>query len=398
MRASDAARLRACLGRAEDDGVVKRELIAALLVLGAPATAAAHFGSQTYGVVLDDPTSGPRMVLTSYGLVVHEADAWRYVCPVRHGGPDAPPAIASGDDRVWIVTIDGVQLVDARVLALSDKFEAVTVVAVPQLAATDDGAVALVLEGKGSALYHLREDGPARVFGDREVWQDVVSVGDGVMLARTTTSSVVEFAELALDGTVTSTDSVSRLAWELSLHAAPDGEVFAITTDGRTHLLMQRIDGAMEIVFEHPDPIHGVTRVGGRTLASIRGVLHWIEDGAATPTGAAEQITCLGHTEQGVYGCSNLHVYAIGADGEVTEPIFLMSWIEPPTTDDLSVDDAATCDFQWRDLVAETGLEDPRPAPTPTAPEPGGCTTAPRPDAWGAWALVLFLIAARRRR
>lgn len=367
---------------------MKPELIAALLVLGAPTSAAAHFAPETLGVVLEDPTSGPRMLRTSFGLLVHEDAAWRYICPVRHGGPDAPPAIATGDDRVWLVTIDGAQLVDAQVSALTDKFDAVTVVAVPQLAATSEGAFALVLEGKGSAVYRLREEGPERIFGDREVWESVVAVDGGLLLARTTTSSVVEFAELDFTGTVTSTHALPRLAWELSLHAAPDGEVFAVTTDGRTYLLMQRIDGAMRIVFETTDVIQGVTRIDGRTLASIRGALHWIDEGVATRTGASEEITCLGHTERGVYGCSNLQVYAIDG-GQVGEPLFLMPWLEPPSMEGLSVDDAATCDFQWRDLLAETGYA-PRPEPAADpAPEPGGCTNTGRPDPWAFVGLVV---------
>lgn len=373
--------------------VLKRGLIAALLALCFAGTAEAHLAPRTLGVVRYDAGARPQLLLTTYGLVLREDEVWRYVCPVRHGGPDTPPAIAA-DDRTWLVTIDGAQLFEPDLTPLTDKFGDVTVVALPELAVLPEGAFALVLEGKGSALYRLREEGPERIFADRDPWQDLIATDDGLLLARTTTASVVEFTELDAAGTVTSTYGVPRLAWEVSLHASPDGAQFAVATDAVSSVVMERVGGVMEIVFETPGIVGAVTRLGGRMFVSIDSALHVVNEGVATPTGDDRQVTCFGHGPAGAYACSNLQVYAMADDGALGEPVFLMPWVESPSVEGLTVDQAATCDFQWNDLRTEAGLTEPMPEPMVTEPS-GGCTTAGRPSFGAALAIVLLGVGIR---
>lgn len=340
------------------------------IALWSPATARAHIFPEVYGVAAYDAQGVPVAIEASHGLMLREGEAWRYVCPVAHGGPDTPRTVAPRADRMWVSTVAGLRLYDGSLQPLTPAFPDVLYADVPVLATGSAGTFVVAQREEDTALYALSPSGVTYLARFEGPWR-TIAVADAIWIARTT-STGIDLVELERDGRVTTTATVAFEARDVALHTAA-GRVFAAASDGLVSRVWEVSSGGFELLVQYEGSIVGdVTVVDGAVYVALDRFLHRLEGGRAIPTDPIEPVSCLANGPTGPYLCSNLALYAVTPEGVIGAPVFLLDQVEPPDTSALSLADAATCEAQWADFERESGL-DPLTRPVDPPPDPGGC-------------------------
>lgn len=384
----------------------RRAAIAAFVAIGlaAPNAARAHDLIEVVNIAAEDDQGHPLVLLTTLGLVARTAvgEPWHYVCPSLHGGPEAPPATSAGRDRIWLVTLDGAQLVTGAIEPVTEKLPALKAHMAPKLVTNGNAAVALTEQKRKTSLLRLHEDGPQTIHTTSWTWSNVAPLGDGFLLASVDWEADATFANVAPDGTVTATRSAPAQGFEVQLYPATEDVVLASVPDaaGAGRLVRITSDDA-EVVLETTVAITGAAIVGGKTFVLLDRTLHEQDGDRTNPTGEPQTIAHLHTGRRASYASYLLWFWTLNEDGTIGETVLDPTALAAPVVPaSLDADTAETCRLEWEGLRFELGLDDVEPVP-PADPTPlpsGGCVTTGTPNTPAWLALGLVLLAIRRRR
>lgn len=384
---------------------MRRVGLALALALSA-GTAAAHGPAPAALGALDAQLDGVRGNL---GLALREAEGgWTFGCPALWGADEGgAPAVRLSDGTLVVAWDGAVHLGVAGGCGLV-RHGLADGVTLTGLVADGERAWVAARAGGGGHVWVVTGEGASPPVALGEVQPDGLVAGDGVawivaarpapVLAR------VAGAEVAVEGL----DLPVPADYLDPRGPEADGPRFLWAATGAGPRLLERVDGAWQVVAAAERALHGPVRMGDAWLMIVDGVTRRRADGEAEFAEVAAPLrTCLQATGGAVFACVERGLDRLAPDGAAA-PVFRVEDLigaplacTPPGL-------RATCELQWLHEAGESGLLGDAGVVAPVDAGPDAALDAPAAPSAAAgcaatsgpapWPLLLLLLAAGRRR
>ncbi|MFO0723888.1 MAG: hypothetical protein U1E65_08910 [Myxococcota bacterium] len=342
---------------------MRRIFALSLLFMASPAHA--HTLPAALGIAGID-AAGPWAVRIAHGMAVQDTgDRWRFVCPIRWGGPDTALAKAATRDALWVVGAEGPRWLDRLGIAHGVDAPGLSSTTVRRLIAGPDAVYALAVIDGQTSIWRLA-DGAARVIAaPRGIAQSIATDGVRIWTARTDPAGIA-IESFSADGTagaewIARADLSGLSGASLSLEAL--GGALWAKLDGRDVRAIYRVDAeAAEERIRTTNALLGPALLEDHPVAAVASELTSLE---GRPVRALSPLTCL---EPEAFGCARTAIIALADQPAQDQEAFSMSAVLAPALDGLSTGDALACKLEWLDFATEAGLDpalDVPPLPAP---------------------------------